>query len=85
MTRSSFEAGDVQRHYAHLAEDYMRKANVPAMRAYQKLLQEYAAPDDADLFDGIPIPAPENQLAEITLEAGDEQVCDFELAGVNCI
>ncbi|MBW2295752.1 MAG: DUF4382 domain-containing protein [Deltaproteobacteria bacterium] len=44
-----------------------------------------AAPDDADFFDDIPIPAPENQLTEITLEAGDEQVCDFELAGVNCI
>jgi hypothetical protein len=43
-----------------------------------------APPDDADFYDGIMIPVPENQLIEISLEAGDDQVCDFELAGVVC-
>lgn len=45
----------------------------------------HAAADDASLLDGIVIPAPENQLAEITLEAGDELVCDFDLGGVVCM
>ncbi len=43
-----------------------------------------AAPDDAELLDGIEIPSPSDQIVEISLSAGDETECTFELGGATC-
>jgi hypothetical protein len=43
-----------------------------------------AIDDDADLEDGIVIPSPEGQAAEISLDEGEALSCDFPLVGGQC-
>ncbi len=43
-----------------------------------------AEADDADYLDGIEVPSPVGQLVEISLDPGDEFVCNFGLGVVDC-
>ncbi|MFT5695129.1 MAG: hypothetical protein ACI9QQ_001104 [Myxococcota bacterium] len=42
------------------------------------------APDDADIFNGLVIPAPEGTVIEITVEPGDSVMCDFGIEAQAC-